>query len=106
MSLTTVELTAHEFIVSLDNEALEIFKHGKAVNIQLRNPHKVGEYDMPTLSLIKVLMDKLKQLKPRKQMPTDAEIKKTIRQMTFDTSTDTEMGFMLEVYKKAWDDSK
>ena len=108
------ELKPHEFIISLDNDAEAVFKEGQAVNLQIKNPHPAGEYDVPSLSLIKVLIGKLKDLKPRKPMPSDLVIRQAVHALKLEAMKVGDTGAVMradydvsvEIYKKAWRDSQ
>jgi hypothetical protein len=79
-----VKLKPYEFIVSLDGEAVDIFKSGGSVNIQIKNPHGVGCYQVESLSLIKVLLSKIKKLK-KPVMPSDSEIQLQVRKLIMES---------------------
>ncbi len=103
--MTATELSPYEFIISLDNDAVAIFQEGKSVNVQIKNPHKAGTYDVATLSLLKVLVQKLKDLKPRKKLPSDSEIAKAIHPLKR-KAMEGNIDLATEIYKKAWADSQ
>ena len=61
MSLTT--LKSHEFIIRLDNDPKAAFDPKQELNIELVNPHKVGEYRLDDFAMLKVLIRKLNAVK-------------------------------------------
>lgn len=108
-----VDLKPYEFVISLDNDAEAVFKEGKSVNLQIKNPHPAGEYDVSALSLIKVLVNKMKDLKPRKPMPSDLEIRQAVHALKLEAMKVGDTGAVradydvsVEIYKKAWRDSQ
>lgn len=107
------ELKQHEFVISLDNAADAVFKEGQSVNLQIKNPHPAGEYDVSALSLIKVLISKLKDLKPRKPMPSDLAIRQSVHALKLEAMKVSDTGAVradydvsVEIYKQAWRDSQ
>lgn len=103
--MSEVTLTPYEFIITLDNDPAEIF-NGVPVGLQIKNPHGVTMYDVPTLSMIKLLANKINNLKPRKKMPSDEEIEKKVRDLMLNTKTEQKLSFYMEIYRSAWNDSQ
>ena len=99
------ELNPYEFIITIDGDVEDVLKGGTA-QLQLTNPHKTGEYHVPTLSYLKLIVSKLNLLKPKKKLPSDAEIRKKVRDLIFETSSETKVGLMMEIYKKAWEEAQ
>lgn len=57
--MTTTELTNYDFIITVDGDIQEMFQGGDPVEINIRNPHPVGEFDQHTLSYIRAVIKKI-----------------------------------------------
>ncbi len=99
--MTNKDLQPIEFLVSLDDDPLEVFK-GKQVNIVLTNPHQVGEYHIESFSMLKLLIKRLNELKPAKKQPSDADIEKRVREIMLKTEAPNQIELYKEIYSTAF----
>ena len=98
------DIEPYEFVVSLDGEPAKIIKEGGTLKLQLRNPHAAGQFEMSSLSMLKVLIKKINQTSVAKPIPSDDQIKAAIRKvkMNYINNNDGTKDFNVELFKEAW----